>query len=233
MNDLTQIPCMLFRGGTSKGVCILKEHLPSDINKRNALILKMMGSPHIRQIDGIGGASFTTSKVAIVSKSQKKGIDVDYKFLQVGIDKAIIDDKPTCGNIVTAIGAFSIENKLVDVQDGQTQVTIFDVNTSAKIKQIIQTPNKVISYTGDFAIAGVPGTASPIELYFTDIAGGKTGNYLSTANTTDIIDGIEVTCLDISMPTVFLNAKDLGCSGYETIKELESTAKLITKLENR
>ncbi len=232
MNDLLQIPCMLFRAGTSKGVCLLAEHLPKDVKQRNNLILRMMGSPHIRQIDGIGGATFTTSKVAIISKSDRVGIDVDYKFLQVGIDKAIIDDQPTCGNVLTAVGVYSLENQLLNAQDGQTQVNIFDCNTSAIIKQIIHTPNKVITYKGDFSIAGVPGTAAPIEIYFTNIAGGKTGKYLPTGSVINVIDNISVTCIDISMPTIFINATELGCSGYETIKELELKNGLIARLEH-
>lgn len=232
MNDLTKIPCMLFRGGTSKGVCLLADDLPADDQKRNQLILRIMGSPDHRQIDGIGGGSFTTSKVAIISKSTKEGADVDYKFLQVGTDKAIIDDKPTCGNVLTAVGVFALENNLVVIKEGTTKVRIFDINTKSKITQVIQTPNKVIQYQGDFSIAGVPGSASAIDMSFDNIAGGKTGHYLPTSNVIDVFNGIHATCVDVSMPTVFIKAQDLGCTGLEDVSELDSNKALIESLDS-
>ncbi|MDX1808221.1 MAG: PrpF domain-containing protein [Sulfurospirillaceae bacterium] len=230
MNDLKKIKCMLFRGGTSKGAFFLANDLPTDIKQRDELLLKIMGSPDPKQIDGIGGAAFVTSKVAILSSSKREGIDVDYKFVQVMVDEPIVDDKPTCGNILTGVGVFAIERGLVTIQDGVTPVRIYDINTGATISQIIQTPNRCIQYKGDTSITGVPGTAAPVEMYFQNIAGGKTGHYLPTKNPIDIIDGIEVTCLDISMPIVFVKAEDVGISGYETPGLLDKNEALFEKL---
>jgi len=230
MNDLKKIKCMLLRGGTSKGAFFLTNDLPSDLKLRDELLLKIMGSPDPKQIDGIGGATFVTSKVAIVSRSKKEGIDIDYKFIQVMVNEPIVDDKPTCGNILSGVGVFAIERGLVNIQDGQTPVEIYDINTGATISQVIQTPNRSIQYKGNTNITGVPGTAAPIEMYFKNITGSKTGCYLPTKNPIDIIDGIEVTCLDISMPIVFVKAEDVGISGYEMPDKLDNNEVLFKKL---
>lgn len=232
MNDLKKIKCMLFRGGTSKGAFFLANDLPTDIKERDALLLKIMGSPDHKQIDGIGGAAFVTSKVAILNRSHIEGIDVDYKFVQVMVDEPIVDDKPTCGNILTAVGVFAIERGLVTIEDGVTSVNIYDINTGATITQTIQTPNRCISYKGDTSITGVPGTAAPVDMFFRNISGGKTGSYLPTKHPIDLIDGIEVTCLDVSMPIVFVRATDVGISGYETPGDLDQNKELFEKLIN-
>ncbi|RXJ96356.1 4-oxalomesaconate tautomerase [Malaciobacter molluscorum] len=230
-NDLNKINCMIYRSGTSKGVYFLENDLPSDIKERHDLILKIMGSPDIRQIDGIGGATTVTTKVAIISVSKREGIDLDYKFIQPSIDEAIVDDKPTCGNILTAVGAFGLERGLVNIKDKETIVNVYDVNTGATISQTIQTPNRTINYRGNFSIPGVPGTAAPIEMFFKNIAGGKTGSYLPTGNVIDEFDGIKTTCIDISMPVVFVKAQDLGITGYETPAQLDEKKELYEKIE--
>lgn len=232
MNDLKTIPCMMYRAGTSKGAYFLDKDLPIDTKQRHDLLLKIMGSPDIRQIDGIGGATSVTTKIAIISASKEVGMDVDYKFIQVGVDDNSVDDKPTCGNILSAVGVFALERGLANIEDNQTKVNIYDVNTGAQITQTIKTPNRCISYKGEKEIPGVPGTAAPIELFFKNITGGKTGHYLPTGNKYDTIDGIKVSCLDISMPVVFINAKDMGISGYETPKELDENRELFNKLED-
>jgi 4-oxalomesaconate tautomerase len=230
-NDLNRINCMIYRSGTSKGVYFLDNDLPVDTKERHDLILKIMGSPDIRQIDGIGGATTVTTKVAIVSVSKRIGIDLDYKFMQPSLTEEIVDDKPTCGNVLTAVGAFGLERGLVNIQDGETTVTVYDVNTGATISQIIQTPNRTINYKGDFIIPGVPGTAAPVKMFFKDIAGGKTGSYLPTGNVVDEFDGVKATCIDISMPVVFVKAEDLGITGYETPKEIDEKREVFEKLE--
>lgn len=232
MNDLKRIKCMIYRSGTSKGAYFLDNDLPKDKNKRHELIAKIMGSEDIRQIDGIGGATSVTTKVAIVSASKREGIDLDYKFIQPNIGDASVDDKPTCGNILTAIGAFGLERGLVSIEDGETQVNVYDINTGAIITQTIKTPNRSVQYHGDMSIAGVPGTAAPIEMFFKNITGGKTGHYSPTGNKIDIFNGIKVTCLDISMPVIFINAKDMNISGYETPNELDANRKLFEELED-
>jgi 2-methylaconitate cis-trans-isomerase PrpF len=232
MNDLKRIKCTMYRAGTSKGAYFLENDLPKNTEERHNLLLKIMGSPDVRQIDGIGGATSVTTKVAIISPSKREGIDVDYKFIQVMVDEPIVDDKPTCGNILTAVGVFALERGLANIEDGETTVNIYDINTGAIISQTIKTPNRYISYKGDLEIAGVPGTASPIELFFKNISGGKTGSYLPTRNSIDIFNEIEVTCLDISMPVVFARASDMGISGYETPQELDDNKELFKKLES-
>lgn len=231
MNDLKKIRCMLFRSGTSKGAYFLENDLPINKEERHSLLLKIMGSPDIKQIDGIGGATSVTTKIAVVSVSKREGIDLDYKFIQVGVDEPSVDDKPTCGNILSAIGSFGLERGLVNIEDGETTVNIYDVNTGAKITATVQTPNRCITYRGDTSIAGVPGTAAPINLFFQNIAGGKTGHYLPTGNKIDIFNGVEATCLDISMPVVFVRAVDMGITGYETPVELDNNRDFFEKLE--
>ena len=234
MNDLQKIKCSLVRGGTSKGAFFLKENLPKEVSddktKLFELMLKVIGSPDPKQIDGIGGGTFVTSKVAIVSPSDREDIDVDYKFLQVMVSEAVVDDKPTCGNILSGVGVFALENGLVPIGDPTTKVTIYDINTGATIIQHIPTPNKIITYKGDFSIAGVLNTSAPIDINFFNIAGGKTGSYLPTGNVIDNFDGIESTCLDVSMPVVFLRAEDVGVTGYEDAPTLDGNTKLFETL---
>lgn len=232
MNDLRRIPCMMYRSGTSKGAYFLDKDLPLDRKERHELLLRIMGSPDIRQIDGIGGATSVTTKIAIISPSKHEGADIDYKFIQVGVGDSTVDDKPTCGNILTAVGVFSLEKGLANIEDGETCVNIYDVNTGASIQQIIQTPSRCIKYKGDTTIPGVPGSAAPIEMFFKNITGGKTGHYLPTGNKFDMFDGVKATCLDISMPVVFIHAKDMGITGYETPQELDQNRELFEKLES-
>lgn len=231
MNDLIRIDCTLLRGGTSKGAFFLDKDLPANLDERYKLITRIMGSPDLKQIDGIGGATSVTTKVAIINPSKREGIDVDYKFVQVMVDEARVDDKPTCGNVLTAVGIYALEKGLVQIEDGETTVTVYDVNTGATIAQTIQTPSRVIQYKGDMEIAGVPGTASPIKLFFKNITGGKAGHYLPTGNTIDTFEGIETTCLDISMPVVFVRATDLGITGYESPDELDQNKAMFETLE--
>src|SRR5215813_5091336 len=158
----TRIPCVLMRGGTSKGPFFRAEDLPTDVDLRDRVLLAVMGSPDLRQIDGIGGADPLTSKVAIVSKSERPDVDVDYLFAQVVLDKPLVDVSPNCGNMLAAVGPFAIERGLVAAQEGETRVSIYMVNTGNLAVATIKTPGKVVQYDGDTAIAGVPGTAAPI-----------------------------------------------------------------------
>jgi len=230
MNDLRKYPCMLFRGGTSKGAYFLEADLPRGLDERRRLLLRIMGSPDPRQIDGIGGGAFVTSKVALVSRSERPGIDVDYKFIQVMVDEPVIDDKPTCGNLLSAVGVFALERGLVEAANGETQVRVHDINTGATVLQTIRTPGRRVSYHGDAQIAGVPGAAAPIDLHFQNIAGGKTGHHLPTGNARDEFDGVPATCLDIGMPTVFVRAADLGKTGRESGARLEADQALMARI---
>ncbi|MAD65601.1 PrpF domain-containing protein, partial [Haliea sp.] len=218
------IPCQVMRGGTSKGLYFLASDLPADAEARNRLLLAAMGSPDARQIDGMGGAHPLTSKVAVISPSSLPGVDVDYLFLQVVVDKAEVSDAQNCGNILAGVGPFAIENGLVAAQNGHTDVSIHMVNTGARAVARVETPNGCVNYVGQARIDGVPGTAAPIPIDFLDIAGSSCGALLPTGNTLDVIEGIEVSCIDNGMPVVLLRAADFGLSGLESPAELEANA---------
>ncbi len=226
------IPCMWMRGGTSKGAYFLASDLPADAAERDALLLSVMGSPDARQIDGIGGADPLTSKVAVVQPSYRDDADVDYLFLQVFVEQAIVTDAQNCGNILAGIGPFAIERGLVEAQDGETSVRIFMQNTGQIAVARVQTPNKQVIYYGDAKIDGVPGTAAPIAIEFNDIAGSSCGALLPSGNIVDQFDNVAVTLIDNGMPVVLLRAKDLGISGFETREELEANQELKQKLES-
>jgi 4-oxalomesaconate tautomerase len=218
------IRCMLMRGGTSKGAYFLASDLPADTDERDDLLLRIMGSPDPRQIDGLGGAHPLTSKVAVVSPSATEGIDVDYLFLQVVVDQPIVTDKQNCGNILAGIGPFAIERGLVPANDDETNVRIRMVNSDSIVTATFATPGGEPRYDGDTAIDGVPGTAAPIVLNFEDDGPGK--SVLPTGNITDTFDGIAVTCVDNGMPVVVVAASSLGKTGYESIAELEGDEEL-------
>ena len=227
----TAIPCTLMRGGTSKGPFFLASDLPSDVPTRDRVLLAAMGSPDVRQIDGVGGADPLTSKVAIVSRSSRSGIDVDYLFAQVSVDRPLVDVTPTCGNMLAGVGPFAIERGLVAPRDPTTSVTICMVNTGTVAVAHVPTPGGEVTYAGETSIAGVPGTAAAIRIDFRDTAGSVCGALLPTGNTTDQLDGVDATLIDNGMPMVVLRASDLGTSGYEAPAELNSDQKLKARLE--
>lgn len=225
------IPCFVMRGGTSKGLYFLESDLPADVETRNRVLLAAMGSPDAREIDGMGGGHPLTSKVAVVSKSTRPGIDVDYLFLQVWPDRAEVSDQQNCGNILAGVGPFAIERGLVEANDGVTPVAIYMVNTDSKATAFVETPNGGVNYSGTARIDGVPGTHAPVNLNFEDVAGSSCGALLPTGNVVDEVDGIEVTCIDNGMPVVCLKASDFGISGYETPAELEANDQLKERVE--
>ena len=230
MSDQIKIPCLFMRGGTSRGPYFLKNDLPDDEKQRDKILLAVMGSPDIRQIDGIGGADPVKSKVAMVSKSEEDGIDVNYHFAQVKIDEPIVDTKPSCGNMLIGVGPFAVERGLVQAQDGQTKVVIRDVNTGMKIEEIVQTPNKKVSYDGDFQIDGVPNNGTPVEIRFLDSIGSKTNKLFPTGNKIDKINNKECSLVDAAMPVVFFRARDFGLTGNESHTELNENKKLIDEM---
>ena len=225
------VRCMWMRGGTSKGGYFLAEDLPRDPLQRDEFLLAAMGSPDPRQIDGMGGADPLTSKVAIVSRSDRVGVDVEYLFLQVFVDQATVSDAQNCGNMLAGVAPFAIERGLVPVQDGQTPVSIFMANTGRIAVAQVSTPSGRVSYTGDAKIDGVPGTAAPIPIEFKDTAGSSCGSLLPTGNVVDLIDGIDVTMIDNGMPCVVVRASDMGITGAETPEALEANAPLKARLE--
>ena len=224
------IPCMFMRGGTSRGPFFLLEDLPADPEVRDRVLLAATGSPDPRQIDGLGGATTVTSKVAMVSPSQRPGIDVDYRFAQVWLDKAIVDTAPSCGNMLAGVGPFAIERGLVTADADETRVRIFDVNTGSRIEAIVQTPGGTVTYAGDQRIDGVPGTGAPVVLSFSDVVGSKCGALFPTGAVQEEIDGVPVSCIDVAMPMVMMRAGDLGISGYDP-GEITGNAELMQRIE--
>lgn len=226
------VPCMWMRGGTSKGGYFLASDLPSDVGARGAFLLGIMGSPDPRQIDGMGGADPLTSKVAVVSRSAREGIDVDYLFLQVFVDRPIVTDAQNCGNMLAGVGPFAIERGLVPAQDGETPVAIHMENTGQVAVVRIKTPDGKVSYDGDARIDGVPGTAAAVPITFQDTAGSTCGALLPTGSAVDRFDGVDVTCIDNGMPTVVLLAGDMGVAGNETREDLDANQGLKGRLES-
>ncbi|HEX6447998.1 MAG TPA: 4-oxalomesaconate tautomerase [Trebonia sp.] len=221
--------CMMMRGGTSKGAYFLAGDLPADPARRDDLLLRVMGSPDPRQIDGIGGAHPLTSKVAVVSPSDVPGVDVDYLFLQVVVDEAVVTDKQNCGNILAGIGPFAVERGLAAAADGETSVRIRMVNTDGLVTATFPTAGGTPCYSGDARIDGVPGTAAPILLEFEDDGGGE-ARVFPTGNIRDTFGGIPVTCVDNGMPVVVVAASSLGQTGYETVAELEADEELARRI---
>jgi 4-oxalomesaconate tautomerase len=228
---LTAIPCTLMRGGTSKGLYFHAQDLPADRPLRDRVLLAAMGSPDSRQIDGVGGAHPLTSKVAVISRSTRHDADVDYLFLQVVVDKPEVSDSQNCGNILAGIGPWAIENGLVSVAGATTPVRIHMVNTGGIAVANVPTPGGAVEYEGNARIDGVPGTAAAIPLEFLDVAGSSCGSLLPTGSVVDMVDGVQVTCIDNGMPVVVMRAEDLGVSGAETPEQLEGNAALKARVE--
>jgi 2-methylaconitate cis-trans-isomerase PrpF len=229
MSELS-IPCMVMRGGTSKGPLLLAADLPADARARDQLLLSLMGSPDVRQIDGIGGGDSLTSQALIVSRSARDDADIDYLFAQVAVARGEVDTTPNCGNMLAAVACFAIERGLVDPADGMTGVRMFNLNTHRLVEARVPTPGKRVTYEGDARIDGVPGTGAGIALNFVDPAGACTGRLLPTGNAVDEIDGIAASCVDFAIPVVLIPAHALGKTGYETKVELDSDAVLLATL---
>jgi len=222
---------MWMRGGTSKGAFFLADDLPADPAARDALLLRVMGSPDPRQIDGMGGADPLTSKVAVVGTSTRDGVDVEYLFLQVFVDDAIVSDSQNCGNMLAGVGPFAIERGLVAPAGDQTSVAIFMVNTGQIAVADVMTPGGKATYDGDARIDGVPGSAAPIPLEFRDTAGSSCGALLPTGNASERIEGVDCTLIDNGMPCVVLRAADVGATGYEDRETLDGATDLKARIE--
>jgi 4-oxalomesaconate tautomerase len=227
----TAIPCMVIRGGTSKGLYFHARDLPDDKATRDQVLLAAMGAPDIREIDGMGGAHPLTSKVAIVSPPSRPDADVDYLFQQVVVDEPRVDASQNCGNLLAGIGPFAIETGLIDAKEGATNVRIHMLNTKSIAVARVQTPGGRVRYAGEARIDGVPGTAAPIPIDFLDVAGSSCGALLPTGHARDEVNGIELTAIDNGMPVVVMRARDFGKTGYETPEQLEADADLKAKVE--
>jgi 4-oxalomesaconate tautomerase len=228
---LKPIPCTIMRGGTSKGLYLRSVDLPADRDARDRVLLAAMGSPHPRQIDGLGGAHPLTSKVAVVGPPSRPDADVDYLFLQVSVTEALVSDSQNCGNLLAGIGPYAIENGLVAASSPATSVRIHMVNTRSVAVARVETPGGRVEYEGDTRIDGVPGTASAIPIEFLATAGSNCGSLFPTGNVVDRVDGIDATCIDNGMPVVLMVAKDLGKQGDESPEALEQDRALAARVE--
>jgi 4-oxalomesaconate tautomerase len=228
---LRGIRCMLMRGGTSKGAYFLASDLPAETAARDALLLSLMGSPDPRQVDGIGGAHPLTSKVAIVSRSELPDCDIDFLFVQVGIDKPMVDTTPNCGNILAGVAPFALERGLVAARHPLTRVKVRTLNTGTIAEMLIETPNGAVNYLGDARIDGAPGTAAPIAIDFLDAEGSVCGKLLPTGNVVDVIEGVECTLIDNGMPVIVMRASDFGRTGHEPRDVLNADTDLKARIE--
>ncbi len=222
---------MLARGGTSKGAYFLAADLPTDASLLNQVLLAVMGSPDPRQIDGVGGANPLTSKVAIITPSQRPGIDVDYLFVQVSVDEPLTTTQQNCGNILAGVGLFAIERNLVTINDPETSIAVYMENSDSMAKLRFRTPDGAVSTEGSAKIDGVPGTNAPIMIEFLDTMGSSCGTLFPTGNVSDTIDSVPVTLIDNGMPVALMAAGDFGKSGYESKPELDQDTDLKQRLE--
>ena len=219
------------RGGTSRGPYFNAADLPSDRDTLADVLIAVMGAGSSLQTDGIGGGAATTSKVAILSRSEHDWADIDFFFAQVHAEKAEVDFSPSCGNILAGVGPAALEMGLMEPSGSETSVKIRSVNTETLVEATVKTPEGVVSYEGETAISGIPGTAAPIVLNFMDIIGSKTGALFPTGNRIDVINGVEVTCIDVAVPMVIARAADFGITGYETREELDGNKILFDHFE--
>jgi len=226
------IPCVLMRAGTSRGPFFLRDWLPDGDEARDQALIGAIGASDPLQLDGVGGGSTLNSKVAIVSRSTQPDCDLDYLFAQVGVGHRSVDTRPNCGNMLSGVAPFGIEQGLVKAQDGVTRVRVFNVNTRSRIDVTVRTPNGRVTYEGDARIDGVAGTAAPILLDFLDAWGAVTGRVFPTGNRIDRIDGTDVTCIDAAMPLMIVRAADLGVTGREKPVALDANAALLARIES-
>jgi 4-oxalomesaconate tautomerase len=226
------IPCLFMRGGTSRGPFFFEHDLPPDVAARDAVLLAVMGSPDVRQIDGLGGADPLTSKVGIVRRGQAPGIDLEFLFAQVSVKEGRVDTTPNCGNMLAAVAPYGIETGLVGTAGDVTTLRVLTRNTGTLSDIEVQTPGGKVQYAGSARIDGVPGTAAPIGISFLETAGSVCGSLLPTGHLVDRFDGVEVTCIDNGMPVVLMPAEALGATGYEPRDALNANAALKLKIES-
>lgn len=228
---MNRIPCVLMRGGSSKGLFFMARDLPEDPTARDSLLLAAMGSPDVRQIDGMGGGNDLASKVVIVAPASRPDADVEYLFAQVSVARDMVDVLPNSGNMLAAVAPFALEHGLVKAGSPTTRVRILNINSGKRVDAIVQTPGGRVAYTGRFALDGVPGTSAPIALEFLDPAGTKTGRLLPTGKAQEVIAGVPVTCIDFAIPIVFVKAASLGKSGHEGKQALDDDVDFLRRLE--
>lgn len=227
----TAIPFLFMRGGTSRGPYMLRGDLPKSQDLLADVLVAAIGAGHSLNIDGIGGGATVTNKVAMISKSDVDGVDIDFFFAQVDVESRAVDFTPTCGNILSGVGPAAIELGLLSPTGDETSVRIRAVNTDALVIARVQTPGDQVRYDGDSSIDGVPGTAAPVDLSFSGVVGSVTGAMLPTGRLIDEIDGVTVTCMDVAMPVVIAQAAAMGLSGYESREQIEANRDFFQRME--
>ena len=227
----SSIPFLFMRGGTSRGPYFNRADLPDDLDQLAEVLISAVGAGHPLNIDGIGGGAAVTTKVVMLSRSERADADIDYFFAQVAVEDRLVDYKPTCGNMLSGVASAAVEMGLIEARDPETRVRIHAVNTGAQVEAIIQTPSGAPEYEGDATIDGVPGSAAPVLLNFMDVVGSVTGALLPTGHAREVIDGIEVSCIDVAMPMVISRASDFGLTGYETRDELDANRDFYARME--
>ncbi|MFZ2989292.1 4-oxalomesaconate tautomerase [Ideonella sp.] len=238
----TAIPCLLMRGGTSKGPFFKATDLPADTATRDKVLLAAMGSPDPRQIDGVGGAHPLTSKVGIVAPSTRPGVDLEFLFAQLQPARDTVDTTPNCGNMLAAVVPFALETGLARPRGATTTLRVLTLNTDMACDITVQTPGGQIEYAGDARIDGAPGSAAPITINFLDTAGSVCAGLLPTGQLRDRVRvesetaafepfELDVTCIDNGMPLVIFKASDLGCTGTESVDQLNADSALKARIE--
>ncbi len=227
----TAIPYHFLRGGTSRGPYFKASDLPKDRDRLADVLIAVVGAGNPRNIDGLGGGTAVTTKVAMLSRSEDPDADIDYFFAQVAVEERLVDFAPTCGNILVGVGPAAIEMGLVTARDGVTPVRIRAVNTGALVEAEVQTPGGAVRYDGDVAIDGVPGTAAPVAVNFMEVTGSRTGAMFPTGQPRDEIEGVAVSCVDVAMPMMIARAADFGVTGHESQEELDGMPDLFARME--
>jgi 4-oxalomesaconate tautomerase len=240
--DQVAIPCLVMRGGSSRGPFFHAANLPTDTPTRDAVLLHVMGSPHPLQVDGVGGGHPLTSKVGIVGPSTQPGVDLDFAFAQLQPEETTVNTKANCGNMLAAVVPFAVETGLIRPVQDTTHALVRTTNTDLVTDIAIQTPQdpngeRFVAYSGTTRIDGVNGTGSPIRQDFLDTTGSVADSMLPTGHVVDefrLSNGstITATCIDNGQPLVIVDAADLGLTGREAPTDLEADEAVTTTIED-
>jgi 2-methylaconitate cis-trans-isomerase PrpF len=232
-----RLQVVLMRGGTSKGAFVRDGDLPAAGPGRDALLLRLMGSPDPMQLDGLGGSHSSTSKVMSVSLSDRPDTDVEYLFAQVGIDRAQVDYRGNCGNLTTAVGPYAIDEGLVRASGPVTPVRMLNRNTGSRIIAHVPVIDGRAATNGDCVVAGVPGTGAPVITEYLNPAGAVLGALLPTGSPRDVVPAprtgpVEISLVDVAGPVVFARADDLGLDPLLAPGAANADADLLGRLES-